>query len=230
MEISFDYSIIGVITAFMFGLPTKSLSWKELISIIVAIVFMILLFPSMIFQISPVYGYGGGGGVALFAPPAASTKSITSFRLPGQIGDTLIDNTNLVIRAVVSADSDLSQLIPEILHTGEQVIPFDGQDYNFTRSQSFTVIAEDGSERTYLVLVDIAPKRIVEEPNSIWFKEIVGQTDLVRDGVIDLLDFNSFMVHWNDPSQENRADVNKDRVVDVFDFNALMIHWGSTEI
>lgn len=64
---------------------------------------------------------------------------------------------------------------------------------------------------------------------STWFINEVKRTDIVRDGKIDVLDFNSLMVNWGRNNLNNRADVNQDRIVDIFDFNLLMIHWGKIE-
>ncbi len=37
---------------------------------------------------------------------------------------------------------------------------------------------------------------IVEKDRSIWYLTTVKRADIVRDGVVDLLDFNSLMVNW----------------------------------
>ena len=56
--------------------------------------------------------------------------------------------------------------------------------------------------------------------------------DIVKDGIINMLDFNIMMVNWsaglNADGTFNPADMNKDGVVDIFDFNMLMVYWGYT--
>ena len=47
----------------------------------------------------------------------------------------------------------------------------------------------------------------------------------LNDNKIDVLDFNSLMVHWGETGTSNIADFNEDNKVDVFDFNYLMIYW-----
>ncbi|HUC88604.1 MAG TPA: dockerin type I domain-containing protein [Candidatus Paceibacterota bacterium] len=58
--------------------------------------------------------------------------------------------------------------------------------------------------------------------------------DILKDGIINILDLNIMMVNWgltqnlaSAGSIFNPADMNKDGVVDIFDFNMLMVYWGS---
>jgi hypothetical protein len=76
-------------------------------------------------------------------------------------------------------------------------------------------------------VIEIAP--IVDQKTS-WFIDEVKRTDIVRDGAIDIFDFNTLMVQWDSSGTANSADVNQDGLVDIFDFNLLMVHWGKTEI
>lgn len=62
-----------------------------------------------------------------------------------------------------------------------------------------------------------------------WLISTVKRTDFVRDGVIDVLDFNALMVQWGKTGVGNSADANQDGLVDIFDFNLLMVYWGQTE-
>lgn len=52
--------------------------------------------------------------------------------------------------------------------------------------------------------------------------------DVVRDGVINIIDFNALMVNWDSKEPGNAADMNKDGIVDIFDFNLIMVYWGVT--
>ena len=49
--------------------------------------------------------------------------------------------------------------------------------------------------------------------------------DTNSDNRIDVLDFNSLIVHWGEKGSSVVADFDGNGVVDVFDFNALMVHW-----
>ncbi|MFZ4632461.1 MAG: hypothetical protein ACOYL8_04685 [Patescibacteria group bacterium] len=68
----------------------------------------------------------------------------------------------------------------------------------------------------------------IDSIESSWYVNIVRRSDIARDGLIDLLDFNSLMVNWG-RSGINKADTNLDGMVDLLDFNSLMIHWGKKE-
>ncbi len=59
--------------------------------------------------------------------------------------------------------------------------------------------------------------------------------DILKDGKIDIIDFNAMMVSWGSTqnlaaagASSNPADMNGDGVVDIFDFNLLMVYWGAT--
>ncbi|MDO8552223.1 MAG: hypothetical protein Q7S01_01685 [bacterium] len=49
--------------------------------------------------------------------------------------------------------------------------------------------------------------------------------DTNNDNHIDVLDFNSLMVHWGEKGATVVADFDGNGTVDVFDFNLLMVHW-----
>lgn len=202
------------------------------------IAFVTIVFPNVVFHPTIVFGYGGGsnGGSSGSVPqsesisaPLSSNKSITSFEIPGQVSSTTIDTSNFVIEITLPYGTDVTALSPRIVFDGVNLAPLSGEVLDFTRARSYTVTAEDASTRIYTVIVDIAPRKPVEDPMSIWFQQTVEFTDMVRDGEIDILDFNTLMVHWNDTSEINPADVNHDQSIDVFDFNLLMVHWGKIE-
>ena len=49
--------------------------------------------------------------------------------------------------------------------------------------------------------------------------------DTNSDARIDVLDFNSLIVHWGETGSAVVADFDGNGSVDVFDFNSLMVHW-----
>ena len=76
----------------------------------------------------------------------------------------------------------------------------------------------------------IIPTSTEESPTSTegylyWFENIVKRADIVRDGIIDVLDFNTLMVHWGETGADNPADIDGDKEVGIKDFNLLMVHW-----
>lgn len=62
-----------------------------------------------------------------------------------------------------------------------------------------------------------------------WFNQEVKHSDIIRDGVIDIFDFNNLMVNWL-AVKKMPADINSDGLVDILDFNFLMVYWGESEI
>ncbi|MFA5128313.1 MAG: hypothetical protein WC457_04985 [Patescibacteria group bacterium] len=68
---------------------------------------------------------------------------------------------------------------------------------------------------------------LVNSPGYLnWFRNVVKRADIIRDGVIDILDFNILMVHWNWKNLDDPADINEDGEVSLYDFNLLMVYWG----
>ncbi len=55
----------------------------------------------------------------------------------------------------------------------------------------------------------------------------VAQADFNGDGVVDILDFNTLIIHWGMTSGATKADgdANGDGKVNILDFNILITHW-----
>ncbi len=51
------------------------------------------------------------------------------------------------------------------------------------------------------------------------------QGDTNGDTLVNVLDFNTLVVHWNESGSGVSGDLNGDSVVDIFDFNILIINW-----
>jgi hypothetical protein len=51
--------------------------------------------------------------------------------------------------------------------------------------------------------------------------------DIVKDGIINILDFNALMVNWDSTDCGNPADMDNDCSVGIFDFNILMVYWNT---
>jgi hypothetical protein len=168
-------------------------------------------------------GETGGGGGAFYS----SAKAITAFTVSGQLGATIINEIAHTILLTMPYGANVTALAPIVTITGVSVSPASGEVKNFTNTQTYIVIAADGSIQNYAVTVNIAPATGRE---TDWFIKEVVRTDIIRDGKIDVLDFNAMMINWDKKGIGNSADVNQDGSVDIFDFNALMVHWGKTEI
>lgn len=228
--------------------------WKDLLATFIIIVGAVLFFPQIIGTNDVVFGYGGN---AFFSPPLSpsptltvpinlltdpqvvlpepvksSTKEILSFSIPRQVNETVIDNDARTIDIIMPFGTDVTALTPNITTNGVLLSPANGQAQNFVYSKTYTVKAEDGSSQMYTVRVMVT-SRVPRTDESEWFEKDVKRTDILRDGVIDVLDFNTLMVNWGKPTVSgasfNPADVNEDKKVDIFDFNYVMVHWGKIE-
>jgi hypothetical protein len=90
----------------------------------------------------------------------SSAKDITRFAFPG------INNSETIIGAApdpdggypisvwVPAGTDLSNAGPDIVHTGVSITPAAGTSLDFDVPQTYTVTAEDGSTKTYKIIVN----------------------------------------------------------------------------
>lgn len=84
----------------------------------------------------------------------SAEKYIHSFKLSGQLGDTVIDNYNGTITILMPADADISELSPSVTHSHKaQILPDVSVKQDFTNDITYTVVAEDNSKTTYKVQV-----------------------------------------------------------------------------
>ncbi len=70
--------------------------------------------------------------------------------------------------------------------------------------------------------LSIEPTTAIQDQLS----EEANQIDILKDGVLNIVDFNALMVNWGKNGFGNVADMNEDSSVDIIDFNILMIYWG----
>lgn len=89
---------------------------------------------------------------------AADTRSdarqITAFAIPGQVGETAIDQNQHTITVTVPHGTDVTRLIPAITVSDKaSVNPPSGAAQNFTNSVTYTVTAENGTSQAYSVSV-----------------------------------------------------------------------------
>ncbi len=85
----------------------------------------------------------------------SSIKDITQFTILG-INGTIGTNT---IALTVPYGTSLTSLTPTITHTGASINPASGVAQNFTNPVQYTVTAEDGSMKNYMVTVSVAPNK-----------------------------------------------------------------------
>lgn len=83
-----------------------------------------------------------------------SGNIITSFTLPGQLGDTIIDSTEGTIIIFMPAGSDVTSLKPSVTYSSKaSVWPSVTSEQDFTKEVVYTVSAEDYTKTTYTVYV-----------------------------------------------------------------------------
>ncbi|MDR1307305.1 MAG: DUF5018 domain-containing protein [Treponema sp.] len=92
-----------------------------------------------------------------------TAKEITAFSFPGVgmmepaiIGAVPGADGKIPISVTVSPNTNLGSLSPDITHTGKTISPGPGTPGNFASPVTYTVTAEDGSTREYLVSVHVS--------------------------------------------------------------------------
>ena len=89
-----------------------------------------------------------------YEAPAGSEKALVSFTIPGQAGESVIDEAAHTVTVTMPAGTDLTALTPEItVSAGASVSPASGVEQDFTNGAAYTVTAEDGTSQTYTVSV-----------------------------------------------------------------------------
>lgn len=81
-----------------------------------------------------------------------TAKAIVTFAFPngsGFIGDS-------TIRVPVPTGTNVTALVPTIVHNGASISPLSGIAQDFTSPVTYTVTAQDGSSKQYTVTVDVA--------------------------------------------------------------------------
>lgn len=95
-------------------------------------------------------------------PVPESDKAITSFILAGLVPAVTgtIDEAAKTINLIVPSGTNLTALIPTIVHNGVNISPASNAAQNFSSPVSYTVTAEDGTTQEYRVSVEYPPTRI----------------------------------------------------------------------
>jgi hypothetical protein len=84
---------------------------------------------------------------------AAATKQISSFIINSTPGT--INQTNLTIDLLLPAGTNVTALIPTIVHNGTTISPGNGAAQDFTNPVSYTVTASDATTAIYTVTVSL---------------------------------------------------------------------------
>jgi hypothetical protein len=118
----------------------------------------------------------------------SSTKQITAFAIPGQVGTSVLNETNKTIEVSMPVGTDLSALIPVITLTGSgtpTVSPASLVAQDFSKGPVvYTVTAQDGSTQDYTVVVKEAPRAIGNELTALTINGQVASTDGTPNPVV----------------------------------------------
>jgi|GEM_PF-6239367 len=116
------------------------------------------------------------GDITCYASFKRPDKEVLSFQVAGQVGETLIYTEytytdNNYVSLTVPWHTDRTQLVPTItVSPGAQVSPASGVATDLSNGKNYTVTAEDGSQKQWLVSVNEA-----ESPNEIESFIVSGQ-------------------------------------------------------
>ena len=104
-----------------------------------------------------------------------TSKAITSFAIPGQIGSSVINEGAGTIGINVPFGTNVTALVPAIVHTGASVSPNSGVAQDFTAPVVYTVTALNASTKAYTVTVTVAAPSTTKAITSF---TVPGQTGL----------------------------------------------------
>ncbi|MFW5863067.1 MAG: DUF5018 domain-containing protein, partial [Spirochaetota bacterium] len=95
----------------------------------------------------------------------SSSKEITSFSFdnPSVVG--AINNNDYTIKIHVPYNTDVSNLVPSINHTGNTISPESGVAQDFTSQVNYTVTSEDASSQVYTVNIEVPEIRTFDTSN-----------------------------------------------------------------
>ncbi|MFA6270225.1 MAG: Ig-like domain-containing protein [Candidatus Paceibacterota bacterium] len=85
-----------------------------------------------------------------------STKTITAFTIPGQIGETIINEEDHTVNLTMPYGTDKTNLIPNIVIDGSSIDPNTGVAQDFTNPIIYKVTAADTTTQDYIVTINVA--------------------------------------------------------------------------
>ena len=120
--------------------------------------FIFILFAALMFCSC---GGGGGGtssGGSDDTPTPSSAKAITAFSFSSPAVSGIITESTHSIAITVPSGTNVTALIPTIIHTGASINPASGVAQDFTNPVVYTVTAADSSTQDYTVTTTIHTK------------------------------------------------------------------------
>lgn len=111
---------------------------------------------------------------------AGSSKNITGFTVPGQVGTSTISSTNRTVVFHMPNGTDVSALEPAITIDGADISPASGAPWNFGSSVTYRVTAADGTEALWKATCIVNP--LFSSEKAITAFSLTGQ---IGEAVID---------------------------------------------
>ncbi|MBI2444218.1 MAG: carboxypeptidase regulatory-like domain-containing protein [Candidatus Magasanikbacteria bacterium] len=118
---------------------------------------------------------------------STANKDITLFSFPS--ATSTITGANIAV--TVPSGTNVTALVPTIIHTGASVSPGSGAAQDFTNPVTYTVTALDGSTQAYTVTVTVSPPLVIiyEDGNDLdtapWFVSPAGTTSQLENIAAD---------------------------------------------
>ncbi|RLD73342.1 MAG: hypothetical protein DRI87_04220 [Bacteroidetes bacterium] len=152
-------------------------------------------------------GYVSGNNGTLLKytklPGAPEGADILGIKLPGQVGEAVVNKQQRTVTAEVLNTIDITKLVPEIFPSaGATVDPPSGTRQDFTKPVVYKVTASDGSFKNWIVSVDVVDGveedmdgaaedcfRIYPNPASEEF-QVAGYRLQVGGATIEIYDLN----------------------------------------
>jgi hypothetical protein len=85
----------------------------------------------------------------VFSVATTSSKEILTFTIPGQTGQSQINQAGGTVVVTMPLGTNITALVPAITISGVSISPVSGTSQNFTNPVSYTVTAADNSTKTY---------------------------------------------------------------------------------
>lgn len=168
--------------------------------------------------------YGGGFGVSMICTPVFNEidtgNVITSFTVPNQVGDTIIDNSANTISLTI-AGSRVSLAPTFTVSEGASVTVNDVPQEsgvttnNFTSPVSYKVTSESGESRTYTVTVSLATYNLSIQTDGFTTVQVMrgGQEVQAGENVLSYGDSITATATPNAGHEESEFTINSEEYV-----------------
>ncbi|TSC95249.1 MAG: hypothetical protein CEN87_261 [Parcubacteria group bacterium Licking1014_1] len=149
---------------------------------------------------------GGGGGATI------SSYAITAL---AEANGSISPNG---LTSIISGGSQTYIVAPDAGYQIAEVL-VDGISVGAVTTYTFSNVTIN-----HTILVTFSATTPILTPAQIQAKSM----DVLKDGAINILDFNTLMADWGITDCSNPSNISGDCNVGIYDFNLLMVYWGIT--